>query len=201
MVYIGRFLVVGKTNEGNPFVVYRVSSRSFPNRVAKVIKNKVYIIPKNSEEMLKNPYISYCCLRVENLTVVAGNGSHTDFIAERLNFGKKEALAYPLITMDYEKDEYETPRIATIIDRDECYLAYVKKDALEVKKVNLKEGKGYYLGVYNSCKINENQIIDVPYNNADEIAKYILEYKDFEHPVVSVAAVIYKDRVNISISP
>ena len=33
-MYVGRIVVVGKTTQ--PFVAYRVSSRSFPNRVARV---------------------------------------------------------------------------------------------------------------------------------------------------------------------
>ncbi|WP_456419922.1 IMP cyclohydrolase [Methanocaldococcus infernus] len=199
-MYIGRFLVVGKTPSGESFVAYRVSSRSFPNRVAKIVDNKVYILPKDPEEVLKNPYISYCCLRVEDKTVVAGNGSHVDFIAEKLIYGKRDALAYPLLALDYEKDEYRTPRIATVVDKEECYLGYIKDDELAIKKVSLNNGEGIYLGVYNSCKIDESQKIDIPYNKAEEIAKYILNYK-FSHPVVCVVAVIYDEYIDIKIAP
>ena len=103
-MYIGRFLVVGKTKEGKPFVCYRVSSRSFPNREAKIIdENTVAIIPKDPNEVFKNPYIAYNCIKIVNDVVVATNGSHTDFIAEKLSFNypKRDSLIYPLATLDY----------------------------------------------------------------------------------------------------
>jgi IMP cyclohydrolase len=84
-MYIGRFLVLGKTDEGNPFVTYRVSSRSFPNRVAKVMNNEtVAILPKDLEEMFKNPYITYNCVKLVGDVAVATNGSHTDIIADKI---------------------------------------------------------------------------------------------------------------------
>ena len=53
-MYIGRFLVVGKTKGGKVFGAYRVSSRSFPNREAKKMDdNTVAIIPKDLNEMFK----------------------------------------------------------------------------------------------------------------------------------------------------
>ncbi|CAB3288459.1 IMP cyclohydrolase [Methanocaldococcus lauensis] len=198
-MYIGRFLVVGKTKDGKLFAAYRVSSRSFPNRVAKKINdNTVAIIPKDLNEIFKNPYITYNCIKVVNNTVIVTNGSHTDFIGEKLHFGKRDALAYVLTVMDYEKDDYKTPRIAAILDKNECYMGYVTHEDIRVKKVELKEGKGYYLGVYNSCKIDENQVIDIEGTTAEEIAEYILNYKEFEHPVACAVAVIDKDKVKIA---
>ncbi|ENN96054.1 IMP cyclohydrolase [Methanocaldococcus villosus KIN24-T80] len=198
-MYIGRFLVAGKTKNGAPFIAYRVSSTSFPNRIAKINGNTVAIIPKDLNDIFKNPYICYNCIKVVNNTVVASNGSHTDFIAEKLSYGKRDALATVLLAMDYEKDNYKTPRIAGILDREECYLAYIKDDELRVKKVYLKDGKGYYLGVYNSCEINEKQVIEIEGESAEEIAKYLLEYEEFEYPVASAVALI-KEKIELAVA-
>jgi IMP cyclohydrolase len=200
-MYIGRFLVVGKTKEGKPFVCYRVSSRSFPNREAKIIdENTVAIIPKDPNEVFKNPYIAYNCIKIVNDVVVATNGSHTDFIAEKLSFNypKRDSLIYPLATLDYEKDAYNTPRIAVILDKEECYMGYVRDDELRVKKVELKEGKGYYLSTYECCAISEEQVIDIEGETPEEICEYILNYKEFEHPVTCATVVIDKDGMKIA---
>ncbi|XRP96493.1 IMP cyclohydrolase [Methanocaldococcus sp. 16A] len=198
-MYIGRFLVAGKTKDGKSFVAYRVSSRSFPNREARKINdNTVAIIPKDLNEIFKNPYITYNCIKIVDNVVVASNGSHTDFIAEKLHFGKRDALIYVLSVMDYEKDDYKTPRIAAVLDENECYMGYVAHDDIRVKKVELKEGKGYYLGVYNACKIDENQIIDIEGETAEEIVDYILNYEEFEHPVACAVAIIDKDGIKIA---
>ncbi|XRO74761.1 IMP cyclohydrolase [Methanocaldococcus sp. 28A] len=198
-MYIGRFLVAGKTKDGKSFVAYRVSSRSFPNREARKINNNtVAIIPKDLNEIFKNPYITYNCIKVVDNVVVASNGSHTDFIAEKLHFGKRDALIYVLSVMDYEKDDYKTPRIAAVLDKNECYMGYVAHDDIRVKKVELKERKGYYLGVYNACKIDENQILDIEGETAEEIADYILNYEEFEHPVACAVAIIDKNGIKIA---
>ncbi|NPA62668.1 MAG: IMP cyclohydrolase [Methanococci archaeon] len=199
-MYIGRFLVVGKTREGKVFGAYRVSSRSFPNREAKKLnENTIAILPKNLNEMFKNPYITYNCIKVVDKTVVVSNGTHTDFIAEKLHFGKRDALTYVLAVMDYEKDEYNTPRIGAVLDEEECYLGYVSCEDIRVKRINLKNGKGYYLGVYNACSIDESQEIEIEGETAEEIANYILNYKEFEYPVACAVAVIEGENISLAI--
>ncbi len=198
-MYIGRFLVVGKTEHGRPFVTYRVSSRSFPNRKAILKNNTVSIVPNDLNEIFSNPYITYNCIKIIGDTIIATNGSQTDVIADKIKLGLpiRDTLVYSLITMDYEKDDYNTPRIAVVLTNNECYMGYVKHDALCVKKVELTNGKGYYLGVYNSCEISDNQIIDVVGEEPSEICKYILEHKEFEHPVCCATAVIDNKDIKI----
>ncbi len=198
-MYIGRFLVVGKTENGKPFVLYRVSSRSFPNRKAVLKDNTVSVIPNDLNEIFSNLYITYNCLKVVDNTVIATNGSHTDVIADKIKLGLpiRDALAYSLITMDYEKDNYNTPRIAVVLKENEAYMGYVRDDALCVKKIELKNGIGYYLGVYNSCEISDNQAIDVVGEEPEEICKYIMEYEEFEHPVCCAVAVIDGGKIKI----
>ncbi|NIM06307.1 MAG: IMP cyclohydrolase, partial [Armatimonadetes bacterium] len=47
-MYVGRIVAVGKTSR--PLVAYRVSSRSFPNRVARITDIGVAIEPLDPEE-------------------------------------------------------------------------------------------------------------------------------------------------------
>ncbi|MBA2839907.1 IMP cyclohydrolase [Methanococcus maripaludis] len=194
-MYIGRFLVLGKTDEGNPFVTYRVSSRSFPNRVAKVTDDEtVAILPKDLEEMFKNPYITYNCVKLVGDVAVATNGSHTDIIADKIKLGLpiRDALSYSLLTMDYEKDDYNTPRIAVVLTKDSAYMGYVSDNDVRVKKVKLEAGKAYYLSVYEACKITEHQVISVAGKTAEELTKFVMEYEEFEKPVTA-ATVLVKD--------
>jgi IMP cyclohydrolase len=111
-MYVGRFLVVA------PEVgAYRVSSRSFPNRRAVGRDGAVTVEPTADAPETDNPYISYNCLRRTDRGAVVGNGSHVDPIAEKLALGTpaRDALAGPLAALDFEKDDYDTPRIAGIV--------------------------------------------------------------------------------------
>jgi len=111
-MYVGRFLVAGPT-----VGAYRVSSRSFPNRQATERDGTVTVGPTADAPETDNPYISYNCVRRTDRGAVLGNGSHVDPIAEKLALGypARDALAEPLLALDFEKDDYNTPRIAGIV--------------------------------------------------------------------------------------
>ena len=140
-MYVGRFVVVG------PAVgAYRVSSRSFPNRQATERADAVTVEPTPDAPPTDNPYISYNCVRVTNRGAVLGNGSHVDPIAEKLALGTpaRDALATPLQALDFEKDDYDTPRIAGIVGVDAAdptagdagaIVGTVRRDALLVEAV------------------------------------------------------------------
>ncbi|MFA9427444.1 IMP cyclohydrolase [Natronorubrum sp. A-ect3] len=136
-MYVGRFVVVG------PDVgAYRVSSRSFPNRKLTAREDALTVGPTDDAPGTDNPYVSYNCLRVVDTptgeTAAFGNGSHVDPIAEKLELGypARDALAESLLALDYEKDDYNTPRIAaTIGDDGEALIGTVRKDALLVETV------------------------------------------------------------------
>ncbi|THE66581.1 IMP cyclohydrolase [Salinadaptatus halalkaliphilus] len=137
-MYVGRFVVVG------PEVgAYRVSSRSFPNREITARDEALTVGPTEDAPETDNPYVSYNCLRVVETptgeTAAFGNGSHVDPIAEKLELGypARDALAECLLALDYEKDDYDTPRIAATIGGDgEAMIATVRKDALLVETVD-----------------------------------------------------------------
>ena len=141
-MYVGRFVVVG------PEVgAYRVSSRSFPNRRALDRDGTVTVGPTEDARETDNPYISYNCAQLTDRGAVIGNGSHVDPIAEKLELGypAKDALAESLLALDFEKDDYDTPRIAGIVgltddpsasEEPTGYIGTVRRDALLVKEVS-----------------------------------------------------------------
>jgi len=133
-MYIGRFVVVG------PKVgAYRVSSRSFPNRkVTRRDDDTLTVVPTADAEETDNPYVSYNCARSAGEGAVIGNGSHVDPIAEKYDRGypARDALVEALHAMDYEKDDYDTPRVAGVIQQDAGYIGIVRRDALLVREVD-----------------------------------------------------------------
>ena len=88
-MYVGRIAAVARTRSGSNSALYRVSSRSFPNRMAVDNGGRLAIVPREGHEgdVQKNPYIAYNCLRVAGEWAVATNGSHTDPIAEKIELG------------------------------------------------------------------------------------------------------------------
>ena len=140
-MYVGRVLVAG------PRVgAYRVSSRSFPNRQATERDGTVTVGPTPDAPETDNPYIAYNCLRLTDRGAVIGNGSHVDPIAEKLALGypARDAVADPLLALDFEKDDYDTPRIAGVVgvtddptvgDEPGAVVGTVRRDALLVEAV------------------------------------------------------------------
>ena len=138
-MYVGRFIVVGPG-----LGAYRVSSRSFPNRQITDREGTLTVGPTPDAPKTDNPYVGYNCVRTvdgpatDGEVAVVGNGSHVDPIAEKLDLGypPRDALAASLLALDYEKDDYNTPRIAGIVAADEAYIGTVRHDALLVKQVS-----------------------------------------------------------------
>jgi IMP cyclohydrolase len=130
-MYIGRFVIVAPD-----FAAYRVSSRSFPNRRIVDRDGVLTVGPTPDAPDHNNPYVSYNCVRTGGDGVVVGNGSHVDPIAEKLDLGypARDALATALLALDYEKDDYDTPRVAGVVGRT-SYVGIVRKDALLVDSV------------------------------------------------------------------
>ncbi|QKY21268.1 IMP cyclohydrolase [Halolamina sp. CBA1230] len=135
-MYVGRFLVAAPG-----LAAYRVSSRSFPNR--KVIERDagLTVVPTDDAEPTDNPYVSYNCVRrVErdgDAMAAVGNGSHVDPVAEKLELGypPRDALATALFALDFEKDDYDTPRIAAVVGEETASVGTVRRDALLVREV------------------------------------------------------------------
>ncbi len=189
-MYLGRILSVGSTEEGK-FVAYRVSSRSFPNRMAKSFEDRVSIVPTegNEKDVFKNPYIAYNTIRIVEDIAVVSNGSQTDVIADKIASGMniRDSIVLSLLAMDYEKDDFNTPRIAgaTTIKGD-SYIGIITRDDLIVQK--LKYGESAYISTYEHVTPHA---VDYKATNAKEAAQFIMNkgiFEGFSNPVTSAAA-------------
>ena len=180
-MYVGRFVVVG------PEVgAYRVSSRSFPNRRAIDRGETITVSPTEDAPETDNPYISYNCVRLTDRGAVLGNGSHVDPIAEKLALGypARDALAEPLLALDFEKDDYDTPRIAGIVGLEEdpsvgdepgAVIGTVRRDALLVEEVT----EPTLVATYER---DSPTAFDLEAGDADTAAREVYDH-EFEHAV------------------
>ncbi len=194
-MYLGRILAVGSNKSGN-LVAYRVSSRSYPNRETKAFENRVAVVPKEGHEkdVFENPYIAYNCIKIVDDVAIVSNGSHTDVIADKIAEGMniRDAIGLSLLIMDYEKDDYNTPRIAGASSiNGESYIGIVTHENLIVEKV--KPGKTSYIGVYEHIKPRE---VDFVAESAQKAAQFIMnkgKFEEFTNPVTAAAAFGVKD--------
>lgn len=195
-MYIGRIVCVARTADGRLCAAYRVSSRSFPNRTAVIVEDKISIVPKPGFEgdIMKNPYIAYNCVRLvhDGSAAVVTNGSHTDPIAEKIGLGMpvRDALASVSLSMDFEKDVYDTPRISAVADRrdDSAWLAIVRKDGLEVRSVKLAPGEYAYIATYEENKLTAPQAGFTP-GEAEAACQFMLNGGIFAERTNAVTAV------------
>ena len=196
-VYTGRILSTGMNTDGKPFVAYRVSSRSFPNRQCLKFENHAAVVPIEGfeKDIFKNAYIAYNSIHIVDGAAIVSNGSQTDVIADKIALGMniKDALAYSLLTMDYEKDDYNTPRIAAAItstaekDEYECYIGIVNDKKILVEQVPY--GKAAFISTYGS---QVHDLVEFEAKDAAASAKFIFDegtFADYEKPVTSCAAV------------
>jgi IMP cyclohydrolase len=197
-MYVGRIVSIGMTKAGRLAAMYRVSSRSFPNREAKVLEKAISILPKAGfeDDIHKNPYIAYNCLRLTGDFAVATNGSHTDPITEKLAAGMnmRDALVTAMFGMDYEHDSLNTPRIASIVQKGtgKGYLGIVRHDALHVAEFALEPGQAYYVCTYEHnvpCLHYRDKDFDV--DSAAAACQYVLGqgvFADLERPITAACA-------------
>lgn len=196
-MYVGRIVAAGRTRNGYNAVAYRVSSRSFPNRMAVDREGTMAIVPRPGFEsdLQQSPYISYNALRLAGDWAIATNGSHTDPITEKVNAGLpvRDAMALTLLAMDYEHDAYDTPRIAAAVPLrgDTGWMAIVRRDGLVVREVPLEDGVARYVATYETNDVRDDQSSDFDASTAAEAALFTVTggaFADFEKPVTSVAA-------------
>jgi len=193
-MYIGRFIVVG------PAVgAYRVSSRSFPNRQITDRDGLLTVGPTEDAPETDNPYVAYNCVRTvdgpatDGEVAVVGNGSHVDPIAEKLDLGypPRDALAASLLALDYEKDDYNTPRIAGIVADDEAYIGTVRHDALLVEAVDEPTLVATY---------EENSPVSYEFDATEAAAAAEAVYEaDYEHAVCAAGVTVDADGATYAI--
>ncbi|WP_101298033.1 IMP cyclohydrolase [Halegenticoccus soli] len=187
-MYVGRFVVVG------PRVgAYRVSSRSFPNRQIVDRDGTLTVAPTPDAPETDNPYIAYNCVREVGSEVVVGNGSHVDPIAEKLDLGypARDALAESLLALDYEKDDYDTPRIAGVVGVDEAHAGIVRRDALLVERVD----EPTLVATYEE---DRPRALEFDAGSAAEAAEAAYGL-GFEHPVCAAGVRVDRDGVQTAV--
>ena len=196
-LYLGRIVAVARNREGRCAALYRVSSRSFPNRCAQRTDCGVAIVPKEGHEgdVFKNPYIAYNCCRIVGETAVLTNGAQTDFIAERIEAGLpvREALALTMLAMDYEHDKLDTPRVAAVVRRgaEAGYLAVVRKDGLEVRRVELDPGACVWVATYEHDSVDPGRRDAFAATSPEAACDYVLgegAFAQFRNPITAVCA-------------
>jgi IMP cyclohydrolase len=176
-MYVGRFIVVAPDR-----AAYRVSSRSFPNRRVIERDGALTVAPTEDAPETDNPYISYNCLRTtdDGTHAVIGNGTQVDPITEKLDLGypPRDALVESLLALDYEKDEYDTPRIAGVVG-DRSYVGIVRRDAVLVEVVDGPT----LVATYGK---DSPEPVDLEATGATALARDLYE-REFEHPVCAAA--------------
>ena len=127
---------------------------------------------------------------------VVTNGSQTDPIAEKIAAGMspRDALALSLVALDYEKDDYNTPRVCAVADKrgeGAGYLGIVRDNALLVQQMPLKPGVFFYTATYEENTLCTAQGGEFPASTLDEACDFILTggvFAERTNPVTSVAA-------------
>lgn len=196
-MYVGRIVAVGRTRSGRNAALYRVSSRSFPNRMAVDNGGVIAVAPRpgHEEDARRNPYVSYNALRIAGDWAVASNGSHADPIAEKAEDGVpiRDSMAQVLLAFDYERDALSTPRVAAAVPRsgDSGWLAVVRRDALIVREVPLRAGEARYAATYEANDVGDDRLSAFDAADAADAARFAVEggaFASLTHPVTSAAA-------------
>jgi IMP cyclohydrolase len=195
-MYVGRIVAVGRC-WGRSWAGYRVSSRSFPNRRAEIRGRSVLVSPKSPEELLKNPYIAYSCLRLGDEVAVVANGSQADTILERVEDGVPplEAIALSLLVYGYERDELDTPRLAGVVRGDKAWLGIVRRGEIKAKEFLLAEGQALMVATYEKT---EFEPADIAGKSAAEIAQGCFDLP-LERPVCAAAAMTSDDGFELAV--
>ncbi|AZH24048.1 IMP cyclohydrolase [Haloplanus aerogenes] len=187
-MYVGRFIVVG------PGIgAYRVSSRSFPNRQIVEREGTLTVTPTPDAPETDNPYIAYNCVRESEGRAVLGNGSHVDPVTEKLDMGypARDALATALLSLDYEKDDYDTPRIAGVVEAETATVGIVRRDALLVEEVD----EPTLVATYEE---DRPRAFDFDATDATGAAREAYDL-DFEHAVCAAGMAVDGDGVTTGI--
>jgi IMP cyclohydrolase len=133
-----------------------------------------------------------------------GNGSHVDPIAEKLELGypARDAVAEPLLALDFEKDDYDTPRIAGIVgvDADDpttdadgpgAVIGTVRRDALIVEEVT----EPTLVATYET---DSPEPFAIEADGAAEIAREVYDH-EFEHAVCSAGVAAESGRFDLAV--
>ena len=148
------------------------------------------------KDIYQNPFISYNCLHHNSEFAVAGNGTHTVPIFEKLESGMsvRDSLTSALFGKDYEHDDYSTPRIAAVAGKSSKKLALgiIRIDGIEIEVFKLKPGEYSFVSTYETNRVlTDFGGTNFNPQNSKEAAQYIIDggkFLGFEKPVSAAAA-------------
>jgi len=197
-MYIGRFVILGRTAAGNWYLGYRVSSRSFPNRLIKQQGDRAVVLPTADAPPSDNPYISYNCMRRHEQVVVVANGSHVDPTIDKVKIGYplRDAMALSLLAMDYEHDSYNTPRISAGLDlaAGVGYLGIVADDQVSVRRLDVAPGEAMLIATYEHTVPTA---ITLAGDSAKALCDALFEC-EYDKPVATMVALPDGDAIQVA---
>ena len=108
----------------------------------------------------------------------------------------RDALVLTSMALDYEKDDYNTPRISAVADRqtNTAWLAIVRDNGLEVRQMPLEPARYFYVATYEENTITLDQSGGYNAANAVDACEFIISkgiFADREKPVTAVAVVAH----------
>jgi IMP cyclohydrolase len=155
------------------------------------------VSPKNPEELSKNSYIAYSCLRLGDGVAVVANGTQADTILEKVQDGVPplEAIALSLLVYGFERDELDTPRLAGVVHQDKAWLGIVKREEIRAKEFILEEGRAIMVATYEKTEFEPTNIAG---KSASEIARACFDLP-LERPVCAAAAMASDDGFELAV--
>ena len=197
-MYVGRIVAIGRNFAGRLCALYRVSSRSFPNREAKILRDKIAILPRTGfeHELNDNPFVAYNCLHCVDKFAFVSNGTHTDALLTKLQsqYSARDALITVLHAFDYEHDALSTPRIAAVVEAgaDYGFLGIITKESLSVRRFQLVNGRVFYVATYEhdfpSESFSDNEFDAITAKDACHYILYRGVFSKLEKPVTAACA-------------
>jgi len=147
--------------------------------------DRAIVLPTADAQPTDNPYVAYNCLRYHKGMAVVANGSHVDPIIEKVAAGYplRDALALSLLAMDYEHDDYCTPRVAAGLSQGAAHLAIVTPERLCVQTVRPEAGVAMLIATYELVEPVRTRIHS---ESAADLARELYDL-DYEQPIASVA--------------
>jgi len=187
-MYVGRIVVVGR-NGDRIWVAYRVSSRSFPRRKAVIWGQSVRISPSDDKDLANNPYIFYNCIRVWGDFAIVANGNQSDILLEKIQDGQRpiDAIVLTLLAQGFERDEFDTPRLAGVVVGNNAWLGIVGKHEFHVKQFDLKNGSAFMVATYGKTDFEP---VCLSAESAAELANCVFKL-DFDNPICATAAMSF----------
>jgi IMP cyclohydrolase len=110
----------------------------------------------------------------------------------------RDALVSTSLALDFEKDDYNTPRISAVADQRDgsAWLATVREDGLEVRRMPLEPGRYFYVATYEENRPLDTYSGEFTADSAETGCEFMLGggiFAERTNPVTGVAAMA-KDR-------